>query len=92
MAKASESAISVGLIYVPVSLYKTTREIGISFNQLCKDSKQRVRYQKICPNCNKEVSNEDIVKGYEFEKGISQCLLQKWKIHLMIRIGYTKLS
>lgn len=69
MAKASESAISVGLIYVPVSLYKTTREIGISFNQLCKDSKQRVRYQKICPNCNKEVSSEDIVKGYEFEKG-----------------------
>lgn len=66
---AIKSAISVGLLYVPVSLQKTTRDTSIHFNQLCKDSHRRVRYQKYCPNCDKEVQNEDIIKGYEFEKG-----------------------
>lgn len=69
MAVAHKSVISLGLLYVPVSLYKTTRDIGISFNQLCKDTHQRVKYKKYCPNCDKEVSSDDIVKGYEFEKG-----------------------
>ena len=48
MAVAHKSAISVGLIYVPVSLYKTTRNTAISFNQLCKDENgkyQRIKYQ-----------------------------------------------
>jgi len=72
MSTAHKSAISVGLVYVPVSLYKTTRETGISFNQLCKDDTgkhQRIRYQKICPSCQKEIKNSDIIKGYEYEKG-----------------------
>ncbi len=69
MAVAHKSAISVGLLYIPVGLYKTTREIGISFNQLCKDTHERVRYKKICPSCNKEISNDEIIKGYEFEEG-----------------------
>ncbi|WP_029503385.1 Ku protein [Lachnoclostridium phytofermentans] len=68
MAVAHKSAISVGLIYIPVDLFKTTRDISISFNQLCKDTHQRVRYKKYCPSCNKEVKTDDIIKGYEFEK------------------------
>lgn len=68
MAVAHKSAISVGLLYIPVGLYKTTRDISISFNQLCKDTHQRIRYKKYCPSCNKEVKNDDIIKGYEFEK------------------------
>ena len=69
MAVAHKSAISVGLLYIPVGLYKTTRDISISFNQLCKDSKERIKYKKYCPSCNKEVDNDDIIKGYEYEKG-----------------------
>lgn len=69
MAVAHKSAISVGLLYIPVGLYKTTKDISISFNQLCKDSHERVRYKKYCPSCDKEISNEDIIKGYEYEKG-----------------------
>lgn len=69
---AHKSAISIGLIFVPVSLSKTTRETGISFNQLCKDENgkyQRIRYKKICPSCNVEIQSSDIIKGYEYEKG-----------------------
>lgn len=69
MAVAHKSAISVGLLYVPVGLYKTTRDISVSFNQLCKNSHERVKYKKYCPSCDKEVTSSDIIKGYEFEKG-----------------------
>jgi len=69
MAIAHKSAISVGLLYIPVGLYKTTKDISVSFNQLCKDTHERVRQKKICPSCNKEVTNDDIIKGYEYEKG-----------------------
>ena len=70
MAVAQKSAISVGVLYIPSDLYKTTRDISISFNQLCKDSHERIKYKKYCPSCNKEIkSNDDIIKGYEYEKG-----------------------
>ena len=72
MPIAHKSAISVGMLYVPVSLHKTTRETGISFNQLCKDDSgkhQRIKYQKICPSCGKEVKSNEIIKGFEYEKG-----------------------
>lgn len=68
MPVAHKSAISAGLLYIPVGLYKTTRDAGISFNQLCKDSKERIRYKKYCPSCDKEIKNEDIIKGYEYER------------------------
>ncbi len=68
MAVAHKSAISVGMLYIPVGLYKTTRDISVSFNQLCKDTHERVKYKKICPSCNKEVKSDDIIKGYEYEK------------------------
>lgn len=69
MAVAHKSAISVGLLYIPVGLHKTSRDISVSFNQLCKDTHERVKYKKICPSCNKEVKSNEIIKGYEFEKG-----------------------
>ena len=69
MAVAHKSAISVGLIHIPVGLYKTTKDISVSFNQLCKESGERIKYKKYCPSCQKEVTGEDIIKGYEFEKG-----------------------
>lgn len=65
------SAISLGLLYIPVNLYNTVRKTGVTFNQLCKgkDGKhQRIKTQKICPSCNKEVKTDEIVKGYEYEK------------------------
>lgn len=69
MAVAHKSAISVGMLYIPVGLYKTTKDISVSFNQLCKDTHERIKYKKYCPSCNKEVSGDDIIKGYEYEKG-----------------------
>lgn len=51
-------------LYIPVKLIKVSHDSSIELNQLCKDSKERVRYRKYCPSCDKEITNEDIVKGY----------------------------
>jgi len=68
MAVSHKGAISLGLLYIPVGLYTTTRDNDVKFNQLCKDTKERIKYKKYCPNCDKEVNPSDIIKGYEYEK------------------------
>ena len=69
MGVSHKGAISLGLLYIPVGLYTTNRDNDIHFNQLCKDTKERVKYKKYCPSCNKEVKGDDIIKGYEYEDG-----------------------
>jgi len=64
----NKSAISFGLVYIPVSTYTATQDIDIHFNQLHKDDNERIRYKKVCGHCGKEVSATDIIKGFEFEK------------------------
>lgn len=68
MAIAHKGAISFGLVHIPIQLFRTTQDNEISFNQLCKDTKERVKYKKYCPNCEKELKPVDIVKGYQYEK------------------------
>lgn len=68
MAVAHKGSISMGLVLIPIGLYKTTTDNDIHFNQLDKESKARIRYKKYCSHCNKEVTSEDIIKGYEYEK------------------------
>jgi DNA end-binding protein Ku len=68
MAVAHKGSISMGLVLIPIGLYKTTTDNDIHFNQLDKESKARIRYKKYCSHCNKEVTSKDIIKGYEYEK------------------------
>ena len=69
MAVAHKGSISMGLVLIPVGLYKTTVDNDIHFNQLCRESKQRIQYKKYCRHCDTEVTSDDIIKGYEYEKG-----------------------
>lgn len=66
---ARKGAIAFGLVYIPVELYAATQDDAVRFNQLAKDSMKRVRYVKTCPDCKRELKPEDIVKGYQYEKG-----------------------
>ena len=63
-----KGAISFGLVHIPVSLYTATQDNDVSFNQLHKSDHQRIRYKKVCSHCGTEVSNKDILKGFEYEK------------------------
>ena len=69
MAVAHRGSISMGLVLIPVGLYKTTVDNDIHFNQLCRESKGRIQYKKYCRHCDKEIKSEGIIKGYEYEKG-----------------------
>ena len=64
MNASYKTAIQFSNLYIPVKLLKICHDSSIELNQLCKDSKERVRYRKYCPSCDKEITNEDIVKGY----------------------------
>ena len=70
MAYSYKGAITFGLVYIPITLELSVKEHDIGFNMLEKKTKSRVKYKKTCVDCNnKEISNEDIVKGYQYEKG-----------------------
>ena len=68
MAAAHKGSISMGMVLIPIGLYKTTVDNDIHFNQLDKESKARIKYKKYCSHCGKEVAPTDIIKGYEYEK------------------------
>ena len=68
MAVAHKGSISMGMVLIPVGLYKTTVDNDIHFNQLDRESKARIKYKKYCSHCGKEVAAKDIIKGYEYEK------------------------
>ena len=63
-----KSAISFGLVHIPVILNTAVRNNDTSFNQIHKKCMERINYIKYCPHCKKEVNNKDIVKGYEYSK------------------------
>lgn len=69
MAAVHKGAISFGLVHIPVALHTATQDNDIHFNQLCKEDGSRVKYKKVCAHCGKEVSTQDIVKGFEYESG-----------------------
>ncbi|MBW3591137.1 MAG: Ku protein [Actinobacteria bacterium] len=64
-----KGAITFGLITIPVGLYSAIEEKSFRFNQLHDKDKGRIRYKRTCSACGEEVSYDEIVKGYEFEKG-----------------------
>ncbi len=67
MPATHKGAISFGLVHIPVALHTATQDNNIHFNQLCKEDGSRIRYKKVCAHCGKEVSGEDIVKGFQYE-------------------------
>lgn len=64
-----KGAVSFGLVYVPVKLYAATEHKDIRFNYLHQKCKTPIQYRRYCPHCQAEVPMEEIVRGYEYEKG-----------------------
>lgn len=70
MAYSYKGSISFGLVYIPVTLHSAVKNNDIGFNMIDKKTMSRVRYKKTCEDCGgREVKQEDIVKGYEYEDG-----------------------
>ncbi|RTQ93896.1 Ku protein [Lysinibacillus telephonicus] len=63
-----KGSISFGLVNIPVKLHTATENKDIKLRQLHKECNSPISYQKVCPVCDKEIKNEDIVKAYEYSK------------------------
>lgn len=63
-----KSVITFGMVAIPIAMITTTQDKDIHFNQLHKEDNSRIRYKKTCAHCGKEITSQDIVKGFEYDK------------------------
>ncbi len=61
--------LTFGLISMPVRLYSGARGSRVSFHMLHRDDQVRVKQQLVCPEDQKVLDRNEIVKGYEYRKG-----------------------
>jgi DNA end-binding protein Ku len=64
-----KGAITFGLVTIPVSLFPATHREELKFRQLRASDHSPVNYKRVAEADGKEVPWEQIVKGYEYEKG-----------------------
>ena len=64
-----KGSISFGLVYIPIAVYPATREEKLSFRQLRATDLSPIRYKKVAEADQKEVTADQIVKGFEYERG-----------------------
>ena len=61
-------SISFGLVNVPVRMFSAIDENDLRFHLIHEPDSSRIGYQKICKTEEKPVPDDEIVKGFEFEK------------------------
>jgi DNA end-binding protein Ku len=64
-----KGSISFGLVNIPIALYPATKKEELSFRLLRKTDLSPVNYKRVAEKDGKEVPWDQIVKGYEYEKG-----------------------
>lgn len=62
-------AISFGIVNIPVRMFTATSDKDISFRMLHEPDNARIRLVRMCSEEESEVTNDEIVRGYEYEKG-----------------------
>src|SRR3954470_16103454 len=64
-----KGSISFSLINIPIALYPATRREELKFRLLRAKDLSPVNYKRVAEVDGKEVPWDQIVKGYEYEKG-----------------------
>jgi DNA end-binding protein Ku len=64
-----KGSISFGLVNIPIALYPATRREDLKFRLLRGSDLSPVNYKRVAEKDGKEVPWDQIVKGYEYEKG-----------------------
>jgi DNA end-binding protein Ku len=64
-----KGSISFGLVNIPIALYPATRKEELKFRLLRSSDHSPVNYKRVAQADGKEVPWDQIVKGYEYEKG-----------------------
>jgi DNA end-binding protein Ku len=82
-----KGSISFGLVYIPIAVYPATREEKLSFRQLRASDLSPIKYKKVAEADAREVSADQIVKGFEYERG--QFVVMKEEDFAKVRIEST---
>ncbi len=61
--------LTFGLVSIPLRLYPAARPTSIQFHQVHKVCRTRLRRPLYCPTCKRLVEQNEVAKGYEYEKG-----------------------
>ena len=69
MASTWRGALSFGLLTIPIRLYPAARSQRTYLHQLHDKCHTRLKQPLFCPTCNRIVSRDEVVKGYEYEEG-----------------------
>lgn len=64
-----KGSISFGLVNIPIALYPATRREDLKFRLLRGSDLSPVNYKRVAEKDGQEVPWDQIVKGYEYEKG-----------------------
>ncbi|WP_232696980.1 non-homologous end joining protein Ku [Brevibacillus daliensis] len=64
-----KGSISFGLVNIPIRMFTATEDRDIRFRQLHAECHTPIRYSKHCPTCDREIGTDEIIKGFEYEKG-----------------------
>jgi DNA end-binding protein Ku len=64
-----KGSIAFGLVNIPVELYSAVRDHRPKFRMLHAKDESPVHYERVCQREGKPVAWEDLVKGFEYEKG-----------------------
>ena len=64
-----KGSIAFGLVNIPVELHTGVRDSRPRFRMLHADDKSPVKFERVCAREGKPVAWEELVKGYEYEKG-----------------------
>ncbi|MEX2325956.1 MAG: Ku protein [Gemmatimonadaceae bacterium] len=69
MAAIWKGAVTFGLVNIPVEVMTAVRDDHISFRMLHAEDLSPIRYERVCQEEGEPVPWNEIVKGYEYEKG-----------------------
>jgi DNA end-binding protein Ku len=61
--------LTFGLIDVPIRLHAAVDDFTIKLRTIHKTCYTPIQYEKVCPACGHEVSNDETMKGYETSSG-----------------------
>jgi DNA end-binding protein Ku len=64
-----KGAISFGLVTIPVDVHSAVRDVRPHFHMLHETDHSPVRFQRVCIKEDKPVDWDQLVKGFEYQKG-----------------------
>lgn len=62
------SSINFALVNIPIVMNPIIKNNDTSFNQLHEKCGARINYVKYCSKCKSKIKEEEIIKGYEYER------------------------